>query len=304
MRYLHPDLDVEWQTPVITEKLASELAQQSNIADDVCYLSVPWATIIDKLRTSQDRIKIQGQKALNTISELPIDKYVTVCQHYKFEDIRSVFESIGGQCIFAPHCVEPTAQTQPFPLYAPNTPDLVDDRHIWYSFVGAYMNHYMSDIRIKIFEDTHPDNCIVVKREAWQFNDEVYMGQVWKQSIERSSKYLADEKTKYYKRVLAHSRFSLCPSGAGPTSIRVYESLGCGAIPVIMADTFHLPRLNTVNWDDCVVNIKEGNYRDMRKILKSIPLAREKEMRHNCIQAYAQVSGENITKCIRDYYDK
>jgi hypothetical protein len=44
-----------------------------------------------------------------------------------------------------------------------------------------------------------------------------------------------------YVQALRTSVFALCPSGAGPNSIRLWEALGFGAIPVILADTLHLP---------------------------------------------------------------
>jgi hypothetical protein len=37
------------------------------------------------------------------------------------------------------------------------------------------------------------------------------------------------------------SVFALCPSGSGPNSIRLWEALGYGAIPVILADRLWLP---------------------------------------------------------------
>jgi hypothetical protein len=37
-----------------------------------------------------------------------------------------------------------------------------------------------------------------------------------------------------YNRVLSHSVFSLCPEGAGPNTLRLWESLAVGAIPVVI----------------------------------------------------------------------
>jgi hypothetical protein len=37
------------------------------------------------------------------------------------------------------------------------------------------------------------------------------------------------------------SVFALCPSGSGPNSIRLWEALGFGAIPVILSHTLRLP---------------------------------------------------------------
>jgi hypothetical protein len=44
-----------------------------------------------------------------------------------------------------------------------------------------------------------------------------------------------------YANTLQRSVLALCPSGSGPNSIRLWEALGYGAIPVILADHLWLP---------------------------------------------------------------
>ena len=41
--------------------------------------------------------------------------------------------------------------------------------------------------------------------------------------------------------LLLNSKYTLCPSGSGPNSIRLWESLACGSIPIILSDTLDLP---------------------------------------------------------------
>jgi len=297
------DLEVPWQTPVITEKLASEQLIDSHPDS---YLNVPWATLIDWYNHGNKKNKTTAERAFTRLGKLPTKERFTVCQHYKFQFILPLLKRIGCTQLFTPHSTETQQdgiETHAFPLFAPVVPEFVEHRELWYSFVGAYMSHYISNIRAKIFSDNHPDNAVVVPRGKWQFNLEVYNEQVTGKTTAAFESYQADQNKQYYKRVLQQSRYSLCPSGAGPSSIRIYESLACGAIPIILADTFRFPRVKGVDWNECCVNIKESNYQDMRRILKSIPLARENEMRHNCIQAYTQVSGENFVKCIKDYYE-
>jgi hypothetical protein len=53
------------------------------------------------------------------------------------------------------------------------------------------------------------------------------------------------------KLLLLDSRFTLCPSGSGPNYIRLWESLACGCIPVLLADTLDLP--NHKLWDESIV---------------------------------------------------
>ena len=301
--YDYTGTNIPWQTPVITELTSAQALAKHSIYD--AYLACPWANIIDWMNHGSGDRKKLANTALNNIKKIK-NKKITVCQHYKFRTIIPLLKYIKCEDVYTPHATESEidgVRIHGFPLFAPVIPDCIEQRELLYSFVGAYMPHYISDIRLKIFNDIHPSNTVVVPRGKWQFNAEVYNEQVTDKETPAFESYKAAQNKQYYKNVLEQSRFSLCPSGAGPASIRIYESLACGAIPVILADTFRFPQVKGVDWSECVVNIKEGNYRDMRKILKSIPLAREKEMRHNCIRAYNNVSGDNIIKCITDKYE-
>jgi len=298
----HVGETIPWQTPVITEKLANE--QLSNRIDS--YLGVPWATLIDWYTHGNGVNKKSAEQELQRLGRLPFKPRVTVCQHYKFRTILPLLKKIGCRDIFTPHATDMDIEgvrTHAFPLFAPVVPDVVEKRELWYSFVGAYMSHYISPVRENIFDDLHPPGTVVVRRGKWQFNAEVYNEQVTGKKTAAFESYQADQNKQYYKRVLQQSRFSLCPSGAGPASIRIYESLACGAIPVILADSFRLPHVKGVDWKECCVNIKESEYKDMRNILNDISPGQEQKMRHNCIRAYTHVSGDNFTKCIKDYYE-
>ncbi len=55
--------------------------------------------------------------------------------------------------------------------------------------------------------------------------------------------------SRYFKKLLTQSIFSLCPRGFGPTSFRLYESLQLGAIPIYVSDKFHLPYENLIEWE-------------------------------------------------------
>jgi hypothetical protein len=49
-----------------------------------------------------------------------------------------------------------------------------------------------------------------------------------------------DAQTHEYNRIITQSIFSLCPVGAGPNTIRLWESICLGSIPVIIADEFSI----------------------------------------------------------------
>ena len=58
------------------------------------------------------------------------------------------------------------------------------------------------------------------------------------------------QRQRYIDR-LRRSVFCLCPSGTGPNTIRLWEAIGSGAIPVIISDTFRPPGPRQL-WDVAV----------------------------------------------------
>ena len=59
-----------------------------------------------------------------------------------------------------------------------------------------------------------------------------------------------------FTRILQESIFSLCPSGAGPNSTRLWESIGCGSIPVVLSDDY-LPPGSKALWELATVSCPE-----------------------------------------------
>jgi hypothetical protein len=177
-------------------------------------------------------------------------------------------------------------------------------KDILYSFIGSYGKKHISNIREKIFKDTHETKSVIIERRGWQFDADVYASQVLHNPISSVESYINSEKARYYQQVLTRSRFSLCPSGTGPTSIRFLESLGSGAIPVILADTMMLPSIRGVYWDDCTIKIAEKDYNQLRPILREITPEQEETMRGKGLQAYKLCTGKNVTRNIREYYNE
>ena len=78
-------------------------------------------------------------------------------------------------------------------------------------------------------------------------------------------------KTEEFINVLKQSKFSLCPSGTGPNSTRLWESLSFGSIPVILADTYVLPKIKGVEWDKYVIRWEESKIGELYEYLKTVP---------------------------------
>ncbi len=145
---------------------------------------------------------------------------------------------------------------------------------------------YLTNIRLSIFNIPLRKDVYIVNTGEWHFNRIVY-NKMQNDQLKENNDKSHDLKTIAYNTVLMNSRYSLCPSGSGPNSIRFWESLAVGAIPVLLADTLELPPLKDgKDWNDVIVILKESELGKLDSVLKSIDSDKELEMRNNCIKVY------------------
>ena len=272
----HPD--IFWQYPNITEKVTAQKHHSTE------YLELPWATIIDK------KIDISSYSFKG--------KTTTCCQHIHFRNIIPICKKIGIQVLYTPHKRKGEDEIdgialKPCPIYAVNVEDSrfnsefkdVDfvnlERPHLYSFKGGWNQAYMSTIRPRLFEMSHPDTAVVENIGGWHFENVVYSSKQTKQGELNMTK--KDKKrTQDYNKLLLQSRFSLCPSGSGPNSVRLWESLACGSIPVLLSDTLELPEHEL--WEQTIVRVNEKDVAKLPDILNRID--DEDQRRKNCLQIY------------------
>jgi hypothetical protein len=69
-----------------------------------------------------------------------------------------------------------------------------------------------------------------------------------------------------YIETMRASKFALCPRGASPSSIRMFEAMEMGIAPVVMADTW-IP-VEGVDWSFCLF-VKEGQLDQLDAIVRS-----------------------------------
>lgn len=284
-----------WQFPVITEKTA--YFQEKNNSN---YIGFPWATVIDKNYNLQVIYNIIKPKLDTNID------YVTCCQHISFYKLGSLFSALGIKTLYTPHKVLNVnflgkIRLKAMPLYAVNVEDkkrnkvFMDkdfmnvERKYLYSFMGGYQLGYLTDIRQKIFLMNHPPNTFIKNTGDWHFNAIVYGVKQNSDgsTIVKSHKDIEkehNEKTNTYNHLLLNSRFSLCPSGSGPNSIRFWESLAVGAIPILLADTLELPPHDL--WKDAILRVTERDVEKIEGILQDISVEKENKMRANCLKIY------------------
>jgi glycosyltransferase involved in cell wall biosynthesis len=241
-----------WQYPAITEKKAAELsAVILHGFRHVGYLGFPWATLIDLLNAN--KVEAEGLIAeLNSLGSLARNskkRLLTVCQHIHCMRYLHLFEAAGITDLFWSHAprqiVKSRIRVHAFPLYAVNYSRL---RKPWHerayivNFVGAKAEQwYLTETRNYILDEIQPsDQCIISGNLQWFFNNIVYEKQISGKTMEvndTGSKDMAE----YYSFVLGESIFTLCPSGTGPNTIRLWESIASGSIPIIMSDHWMPP---------------------------------------------------------------
>jgi hypothetical protein len=67
-----------------------------------------------------------------------------------------------------------------------------------------------------------------------------------------------------YADVLRRSKFVLCPRGSGTSSIRLFETLRAGRVPIIISDQWVAP--DGPNWSSCCLRVLERNIAEVAQL--------------------------------------
>lgn len=67
------------------------------------------------------------------------------------------------------------------------------------------------------------------------------------------------------------STFCLCPRGWSPWTLRAYQGMMAGCIPVILADEIEFPYENVLDWRNLTVKIPESEAERTMDILRALP---------------------------------
>ena len=317
-----------WQYPCRTEGSAwqrhAELAEPVLVDGNMhIYLGLPWATWIDcsrkktwgefgegiVLRQLQTlRLQMHGWQMV--LQELGLKLRVhTVCQHIYWRDMCQIWRDVGVTDVWVSHCpngkllpASDSLQIHPWALYAVNLQDNARrvgmivgkdpaNKSILASFVGAYTTGYLSDARLRLLNFAHEPDFVVRVNGKWHFEDIVYKQQIAREDITTTA--TLDDSVESYNRVLSDSIFSLCPSGTGPNTLRLWESLAVGAIPVLFGPEARMPiggNLAPIDWDSILLRIPEQQFDDLPRILRNMKMTEIRQRQQAGMQAFAQVA--------------
>ena len=283
-----------WQVPAATEKAAFESLLKDKTQREFEYIAFPWATLFDSLVAAKNQLCLNLLTELGKISarEVKNDRRVTVAQHIKALNYVDIFKKLGITDLFWSHATIDLLEIEgirlhPFPLYPAQTPavlkpeEVLNEREFLANFIGAYNPKlYISNVREVIFNDpnSHKD-LYIVKREAWHFDRAVYNEQV--NGLVASQNEISQEEMNKieYLSAIKKSWFTLCPTGAGPNSIRIFESLSLGSIPIILSKNLRLPKCD-INWEEVVILEEDSaeGYLTAIKRARSMDLLEKRKM--------------------------
>lgn len=294
MNYYHKNIFFvtnEWQWPAITEKHAlKKVLQFSDQFNDQIYIGFPWATLFDYLKQNK---KTKANYLLNALEEIKKKiknnskkKILTVCQHIHMLKYIYLMEDLGITDIFWSHSTinldkkKHKSKIHPFPLFPVKYVNFKKNLNLGRtsksylaSFIGASSNKlYLSNIRNLLQKKFYQSDNILIKiKSEWHFQDLVYNKQIFENSAKFNKEDQKELEKDEYIEVMNNSYFSFCPSGTGPNSIRLWESICFGSIPIILSDNLELPG-NIEIWKQACIFIgeQENNLEKLEEKLNSV----------------------------------
>jgi len=300
----------EWQLPAATERETWVRLKEHQVTVSGRFLHYPWATLIDSCNNKQEKARTLLIALANGIDSGNYN--MTCCQHIRGFMYSFLFRACRISDVFWPHTTYSTTQGfgqvhyHAYPLFPVQKPSDAntksDDRDLLTSFTGAYdSRYYLTPVRQWIDQcDWHStgNNSYIKITKEWHFEKSVYQEQVAGKPLNTDEKDALNQRELKFRELLQRSIFSLCPSGSGPNSIRLWESIGFGSIPVLMADGLKLPgRISGLEeveyWSNGIIFISE-----QEKGVANLPLLL-KELAND--SAFLRSKRESLSK-IWDHY--
>jgi hypothetical protein len=257
--------------PIRTEELIYHQLSGSKI--NFNYSSLPLAYSINTYGIQRTQFFV------DEINRKCTEQKVFVCQHILVKEI-----NFGDNIVFTPH----TIKGDPYefiPHYNPifnKRPETrkISDRPIDFSFIGDYNTN---EIRRRI-------SCIDIRGSVIEPIER------WFFSLDNQSQSILKER---YTKILLETKFPLCPPGTGPSTLRFFECLSTGGIPIIFND-LKIPK----DLENLVVRADEEYFTsgDVYRLIENDEL----ENKSNLIldTYWDNYSNENLSKSIIKYFNQ
>ena len=273
------------------EKFAVEYEAYKALQEckDLNYIAVPWTQILNSGwiqypggKSAEFYFKILSKEKISQQNNF------TVCQHDDYMTLQLYFKHLNITKIFCPlHNINNNIENIDIIPISFTTFLELNEKHkdILFSFVGSYTTH---SIRQRMKNRIKGEN--IIYRDKYHIDVNIF----------NATTNLKEAEEMEYKNIIERSRFSLCPRGSSPSSVRFWESLQAGAIPILISDYWKLPHWD---WNNTIIHLKEKEfenmtYKDISDLLESIPKNQEDVMRNNCRGAYKKFKKENYKEYI------
>jgi hypothetical protein len=284
--------DAEWHYSDITEQHAfSQVDKLLPEVPGVFYFGFPWATLIERLNSKQstaDSLKevLRGAKFLLNEQK----SVVTVCQHVDMLKYQEIFKEIGVTHVFWTHAVRGQdcfpengkIKILPFPVFPVQVTAYASfqdtDRKYLYSFIEPKSKGRVTGKATGMILDTltGKQDGLVFPRVRWDFNNVLRGTNIQGEGI--NDQALVDCAAPIeVGRILRESIFSICPTDSGSNSRRLWESIGCGSIPVVLSDNY-LPPGSKALWELATVSCPERQEDTLALPDRLAAMARDKEL--------------------------
>ena len=186
-----------------------------------------------------------------------------------------ISEVFHGNLVFTPHATILDSYMS-IPHYACNYNVKLskpwNERKYKFSFMGSFLTH---PVRRKIYEVLKNRNdCFVIDTGPWHFE----VGQ--RRQEQNREKYI---------EILGDTKYSLCPRGTGPSTIRIWEAMAMGSCPIILSDFLKMP-LRT--------ELDENLWIKMLQSSQEYDILIEKREEYNNEDYYRLFSNDNLYKSI------
>lgn len=262
--------------PVKTEETLYRqlLEKKDEINTDRVYVALPIAERINQFGL------VNTQKEIKQLSN-SIKKPFYICQH-----IQASHLNFGNNAlVFSPHATI-NDNFIPIPHYSVNVASRVfkpqRSRKWKMSFQGSFRTHWT---RMRLY-NTLKDrkDCYINNTGEWFF-----------EKNEKQKRIIPD-----YKKLLEETEMALCPRGTGPSTIRFWEALGSGCLPLLISDSLKLPLEDVIDWTRLMIKIPE---KDIENIDNYLPDKMSLFfMRTEAQRLYQEwFSNENLYKTITHY---
>jgi len=301
-----------WQYPNITEKIFYDkhvIKNKINLNNKTVtvFLPMPWATFIDLGKINKIYIGMLESRIKSALKILNDNGYkvkiVTVCQHIYWENLIKIFKKLNISDLYLSHKTKSVNSIEGinihgWMIFAVNYEDKtrskylsrlkIENKKYKASFIGAYREDYPNDTRKKLcYLENIPAFKIGLNKE-WHFENTVYQHQIkYTEQTEDELKSISNQ-FEIYNKVLSDSIFSICPDGTGPNTVRIWESMAVGAIPIVISDEFEFPFKQF--GENFMLRIKSSEIEKIENIINTMNIYNIKEMQKNCIMIYDKLN--------------